>query len=154
MTPTDRLAAKGYQLPPVASSAANYVPFVGAHGMVTISGQLPFLDGKIFKTGQVGQSVTLEEAKVAAGHCALNILAQLSAAISGDWDRVERVVRLGGFVNSPSDFFEHHLVINGASDMMVTALGERGRHARAAVGVSALPLNAAVEVDALVALRS
>jgi enamine deaminase RidA (YjgF/YER057c/UK114 family) len=142
-----RLADKNIQLPGAASPAANYVPWVVTGNLVFVSGQITMEDGEIRYQGKVGEDYSVEEARQAARLCALNLIAQLRAACGGDLDRVRRVVKLGGFVNSAPGFTEQHLVINGASDLMVEVFGEAGRHARAAVGVPALPFGVAVEVD-------
>ena len=142
-----RLAEKNIRLPEAAAPAANYVPWVVAGNLVFISGQITMEGGEITYQGRVGEDYSVEEAQRAARLCALNLIAQLRAACGGDLDRVRRVVKLGGFVNSAPGFTEQHLVINGASDLMVEVFGEAGRHARAAVGVPALPFGVAVEVD-------
>lgn len=143
----------GLSLPEPAAPVAAYVPYVITGNLVFISGQLPRgTDGKI-ATGLVGRDVDLATAQKAAQLCGLNILAQLNAACGGKWDSVEQCVKLGGFVASAPDFFDQPKVINGASELMEAALGSRGKHARFAVGVSNLPLNASVEVDAIFALR-
>jgi enamine deaminase RidA (YjgF/YER057c/UK114 family) len=147
-----RLAAQNITLPTPAPPAANYVPFVIAGGLLTISGQLPIESGAIAVKGKLGGGVSLEDGQRAARLCAINILAQAQAAL-GDLGRIRRCVRLGGFVASTPDFVEQHKVVNGASDLIATILGEAGIHARAAVGVSALPLDAAVEVEALFAVE-
>ena len=115
-----------------------------------ISGQLPMVNGTVAVTGLVGRDVDLDAAQHAAELCAINILSQTRHALAGDLDRVTRIVKIQGFVASAPDFAEQHLVINGASNLLVEVLGERGKHARAAVGMAALPMNAAVEVDAIV----
>ncbi|MCB1970399.1 MAG: RidA family protein [Geminicoccaceae bacterium] len=143
-----RLRKAGLSLPPAAAAAGNYVPWTRAGGTVYISGQLPLQDGKLLHTGRLGDGVSLEEGQAAARACALNILAQLQAALDGDLGRVRQCLKLGGFVASTSGFHDHPKVVNGASDLMVLALGENGRHARFAVGVASLPMNAAVEIDA------
>jgi enamine deaminase RidA (YjgF/YER057c/UK114 family) len=147
-----RLAELGLALPEAAAPVAAYVPAVEAGGLLHISGQLPFRDGKVM-TGRLGETVTLEHGQDAAEACALMLLAQIRKALGG-FDRVERIVKLGVFVNSTPDFTDHPKVANGASELMQAVFGEAGRHARAAVGVAALPLGAAVEVDAIVALRA
>ena len=147
----ETLASLGLTLPEPAAPVAAYVPVVIAGGMAYVSGQVSFVDGKLFK-GRVGDDVSLADGIVAAQGCGLMILAQLKAAL-GSLDRVERVVKLGGFVNCTADFTDQPKVVNGASELMVAVFGEAGRHARAAVGVPALPLGCAVEVDAVVALR-
>ena len=142
-----RLAEKNIRLPEAAAPAANYVPWVVTGNLVFVSGQITMEDGEIRYRGKVGEGYSVEEARQAARLCALNLIAQLRAACGGDLDRVRRVVKLGGFVNSAPGFTEQHLVINGASDLMVEVFGDAGRHARAAVGVPALPFGVAVEVD-------
>ena len=145
----DNLAKAGLVLPEPSAPAANYVPFVRSGNMVYISGQVPFEDGKIAVSGHLGDTVTIEQGQYAAKVCALNILAHLRNAVGGDLDSVKRCVKLGGFVASTPDFTDHPKVINGASDVMVAAFGDAGRHARFAIGVAALPLGCAVEVDAV-----
>ncbi|KPF44033.1 RidA family protein [Rhizobium sp. AAP43] len=149
-----RLAAAGISLPEAAAPAANYVPFVVSGNMLHLSGQLPMEGGRIAVTGLVGGDVGLEEAQRAARLCAINILAQAKAALGGDLGRIVKVVKLNGFVASAPGFVEQHLVVNGASNLIAEILGEAGRHARAAVGMAALPLNAAVEIDAIMEIRA
>lgn len=151
MTVAARLAELGIQLPKAAAPVASYVPVVVHGGMAYVSGQIAFRDGKVM-TGTLGKDVTLEDGQAAARACGLMILAQLDAA--GLLESVERVVKLGAFVSSTPDFFDHPKVANGASDLMEQMFGSAGQHARAAVGVAALPLNAAVEVDAIIALKA
>lgn len=148
----DRLAKLGVELPKPNAPVANYVPFVRAGDLVHISGQVS-LDASGGVRGVVGEDVDLETAKRGARLCGLSLIAQMKAACEGDLDRVVRVVKLGGFVQAGPSFFEIPQVLNGASDLMVEALGEAGRHARSAVGVYRLPMNFAVEVDAVVAVR-
>jgi enamine deaminase RidA (YjgF/YER057c/UK114 family) len=149
---TDRIDRKleelGLTLPQAAAPVASYVPTVLANGMLHISGQLPFKDGQLV-TGRVGDGVSLEDAQDAAKLCALMLVAQMKAAL-GTLGRVERIVKLGVFVNSTGDFTDQPKVANGASDLMVALFGEAGKHARSAVGVPVLPLGAAVEIDAIV----
>lgn len=144
-----RLLELGIDLPEAAAPAANYVPFVITGNQIWISGQLPFRDGKVQYQGKVGADVTTEDGIAAARLCGLNIIAQAQAAV-GDLDNIRRVIKLGGFVNAVSDFTDHPKVINGASDMIVDVFGDAGRHARFALGASGLPLNAAVEIDAVI----
>jgi enamine deaminase RidA (YjgF/YER057c/UK114 family) len=151
MTIAARLAELGITLPKPAAPVASYVPVVVSGGMAYVSGQIAFVDGKVM-TGRLGENVTLEDGQIAARACGLMILAQLQAA--GLLEQVERIVKLGAFVSSTSDFYDHPKVANGASDLMEQVFGGAGQHARAAVGVAALPLNAAVEVDAIVALKA
>lgn len=145
-----RLAALGITLPPAAAPVAAYVPVVVSGNLAHVSGQLPFVEGQLV-TGRLGEDVTLDQGTAAARACGLMILAQLRAAL-GSLDRVERIVKLGGFVNSTGTFTDQPKVVNGASELMAEVFGEAGRHARSAVGVPVLPLGAAVEVDAIVAL--
>ena len=147
-----RIAALGLSLPQAAAPVAAYVPVVVAGGLAHVSGQLPFIDGKLV-TGRLGEDVALEDGTAAAQACGLMILAQLKAAL-GSLDRVERVVKLGAFVNSTGQFTDQPKVANGASELMVAVFGDAGKHARSAVGVPVLPLGAAVEVDAVVAVRA
>ncbi len=144
-----RLGELGIELPETAASVANYVPVARTGDLLFVSGQLPMEDGKVVWTGTVGDLLSIEEGAEAARLCAINMLAQLRAALDGDLNRVKRVVRLGGFVASAGDFTAQPQVINGASDLMVDLFGESGRHARAAVGVNVLSLGAAVEVEGL-----
>jgi len=148
----DRLAAAGVTLPQPNAPVANYVPFVRVGDLVHISGQVS-VDPSGGIKGVVGEDVDLETAQKAARLCGLSLLAQMKAACDGDLDRVARVVKLNGFVQCGPGFFEIPKVINGCSDLMVEAFGDAGRHARSAVGVYRLPMNFAVEVDAVVAVR-
>jgi enamine deaminase RidA (YjgF/YER057c/UK114 family) len=146
----NKLASLGITLPSPAAPVANYVPFVRSGNLLTISGQLCFgADGKLVVTGRLGDGVSIEDGQKAARACAVNLLAQIKAGI-GDLDRVVRIVRLGGFINSAAGFADGPKVMNGASDLMVEVFGDKGRHARSTVGVSALPANAAVEVEGTV----
>lgn len=141
-------------IPAPAPPAANYLPYRVHNHTVYVSGQLPMFEGQLKFVGKVGLDFSLEEAQEAAHLCALNILAQVKAACQGDLDRVESCVRLGGFVNCLDTFTDQPKVINAASDLMITTFGERGFHSRAAVGVNALPLGVAVEIDAVFALKA
>lgn len=144
-----RITNLGITIPVAAAPAANYVPYMQTGNLLFISGQLPLENGKLAASGQLGAGVTVAEGQKAAEFCAINILAQAKAALDGDLGRIKRVVRITGMVSSTPDFYDHHLVVNGASNLLVNVLGEAGKHARAAVGMAALPLNAAVEVDAI-----
>jgi enamine deaminase RidA (YjgF/YER057c/UK114 family) len=135
-------------LPKVSAPVANYVPYVKVGKLIFISGQLPMEEGKVKFTGKLGENIAIEDGVEAAKLCALNIIAQLKSAV-GSLDKVKRCVKLTGFVNSTSDFTSHPQVINGASDIIVKIFGDKGKHARAAVGVSSLPLGASVEVEAI-----
>ena len=147
-----KLAELGLVLPEPAAPVAAYVPVVVAGELAHVSGQLPFLDGVLVK-GRLGEDVDTGRGYEAARACGLMILAQLRAAL-GSLDKVERIVKLGGFVSSTTDFTDQPKVVNGASELMAAVFGEAGKHARSAVGVPVLPLGAAVEVDAIVALRA
>jgi len=144
-----RLSEMGITLPEAAAPAANYVPYVISGNLLTISGQLPLEGGKVAVSGHLGKTVDVAAGQRAAELCAINILSQAKAALGGDLGRIRRVIKLNGFVASAPDFVEQHLVINGASNLIAGVLGEAGKHARAAVGMAALPLNAAVEIDAI-----
>ncbi|WP_298305928.1 RidA family protein [uncultured Erythrobacter sp.] len=151
MSIENRLNELGITLPEAAAPVASYVPVVVTGGFAHVSGQLPFVDGVLVK-GRLGDDVELVEGMDAARACGLMILAQLKNA--GVLDNVERVVKLGAFVNSTPEFTAQPKVANGASDLMLEVFGDAGRHARAAVSAPSLPLGAAVEVDAIVALAS
>ena len=149
----ERLAELGLVLPMPAAPVATYVPYVLADGMLHISGQIPFdVDGSLVK-GIVGSTVDVARGKYAAERCAIGIVAQVKAALGGNFGGVERFVKLGVFVACPADFTEQPEVANGASDLIVALFGDAGRHARSAVGVSSLPRGVAVEIDAIVQLR-
>jgi enamine deaminase RidA (YjgF/YER057c/UK114 family) len=148
-----KLEELGLTLPEAAAPVAAYVPVVEAGGLLHVSGQLPFKDGALM-TGRLGEDRDLDYGQEAAQRCALMLVAQIRKHLGGDLSRVERVVKLGVFVNSAGSFTDQPKVANGASELMVSLFGEAGRHARAAVGVPALPLGAAVEVDAVIAVRA
>ncbi len=144
-----RLAAMSVTLPQPAAPVASYVPYVVSGNLVFISGQLPMKDGKLQDIGKVGKEFTVEQAQQTAKLCGINLLAQLKAACGGNLDRVTRCVKLGVFVASAPGFTDQPKVANGVSDLMVAALGDAGKHARAAVGVPELPFGVAVEVDGI-----
>ena len=148
-----RLQELGIELPAAAAPAANYIPTLITGNQLIISGQLPMSDGALKVTGQLGIDLTIEEGAEAARLCAINILAQIKRALDG-FERFERLLKLGGFVNAPASFTDHPQVINGASDFMVSVLGDAGRHTRFAVGAAGLPFNAAVEIDALIEIKT
>jgi enamine deaminase RidA (YjgF/YER057c/UK114 family) len=148
-----RLAAAQIFVPDAPSAAGNYAPYVVSRGHVYISGQTCRVDGQVAYKGMVGRDLSLMVGKLAARICAINVLSQLKAACGGDLDRVSRCVRLGGFVCSDGTFTQQPEVLNGASDVILIAFGDAGRHARTAVGVSVLPSNSAVEVDAIFELH-
>lgn len=147
-----RLESLGLVLPVAPAALANYVPTVIAGDLLYVSGQISKAADGSLTVGKVGAELTTEEGAAAAALCALNILAQAKTAL-GDLDRIEQVVKLTGFVNAVPSFSDHPKVVNGASDLMVEVLGDKGRHTRAAVGCSGLPANAAVEVDAIIRFR-
>lgn len=142
-----RLKELGIEVTETAKAVANYVGYVTVGNMVFVSGQITTKDGEVLYKGKLGETMSLEEGQDAARLCGINILAQLKAATGGNLDRVRRIVKLGGFVNSTPDYVDQPKVINGASDLMVEVFGDRGIHARAAVSVPSLPLGIAVEVD-------
>ena len=145
----NKLAELGIVLPTPSAPVANYVGFVRSGRLLVVSGQLCLgSDGKLVAQGKLGGGVSLEDGQNAARACAINLLAQVKAAL-GDLDKVKRVVRLGGFINSVPSFLDGPKVMNGASDLMVSVLGDKGRHARTTVGVAVLPLDAAVEVEGM-----
>lgn len=148
-----RLKDLGITIPEAAAPVANYVPWVKSGSLVFVSGQIPLVDGKPEFIGKLGEGMDVAEGVKAARTCAINLIAQVRAACDGDLDRVVRVVRLGGFVNAAHAFTDHPKVINGASDLMVEVFGDAGRHCRAAVGSSSLPLGVAVEVEGTFEIR-
>lgn len=143
-----KLAALGITIPAASAPAANYVPFVISGNLLWISGQISMANGS-FMTGKLAGEADIEAGRAAARQCAINLIAQIKAAL-GDLDRVKRVVKLVGFVNSAPDFTDQPKVVNGCSDLFVEAFGDAGRHARSAVGVAQLPFNVSVEVEAVI----
>lgn len=152
MTIESRLAELGVVLPDAPTPAANYVPFVVTGGLVHVSGQISQNEDGLIK-GKLGADLTVEQGADAARRCAIALLAQARRACGGDLSRLVRVVRLGGFVNSTADFTDQSKVINGASDFLVAALGEAGRHARSAVSAASLPFGVAVEIEGVFEIR-
>lgn len=148
MSLSARLADAGITLPEANAPAANYVPFVRQGNLLFVSGQIPIRDGA-FVTGKLGDDFSVEDGAAAAKLCALALLSQVQAACGGDIDKLQRVVKLTGFVNSTADFTQQPQVINGASDFLVEALGEAGRHSRSAVSAASLPLGVAVEIEGI-----
>ena len=144
-----RLKELGISLPTPMPPIANYVPYVVTGDLVLVSGQVPAVDGKIAVTGKVAAGLSIEQGQAAARQCFINVLVHLKAACGGDLDRVQQVVRLGGFVASPAEFTGHAQVMNGASDLAVAVFGDAGRHARTTIGVPSLPADAAVEVEGM-----
>lgn len=149
MTALQRLAELGITLPVPMPPVATYVPVSIAGQLVTVSGQLPAIDGKVAVTGKLGLNVSLEEGQHAARLCLINVLAQLNTALPGGLASITKIVRLGGFIAATPEFSQHAVVMNGASDLAVAVFGDIGRHARSTIGVSSLPLDAAVEVEGL-----
>ncbi len=149
-----RLKELGIILPAAAAPAANYVPYTISGNTLYLSGQLPLEGGKVAVTGLVGRDVDVAGAQRAAELCAINILAQAKAALGGELGRIRRILKLNGFIASTPDFVEQHLVMNGASNLIANVLGDAGKHARAAVGMASLPLNASVEVDAIIEIEA
>ena len=152
MSVEENLARLNVQIPEASAPRANYVPFKIIGDMLYVSGQLPFEDGVVAVTGRLGDDVSLEEGQRAAKICAINILAQAKAAL-GSLDRIAEIVKLGAFVSSTADFYNQPAVVNGASDFLVEVLEDAGRHTRFAVGAPSLPLNTAVEIDALIRIK-
>jgi enamine deaminase RidA (YjgF/YER057c/UK114 family) len=144
-----RLKELGITLPEAPMPAANYVPFVRSGSLIFVAGQIPLEGGKPQFIGKLGQNFKIEDGQKAARLCALNVIAQVRAALGGNLDEVRRCVRVGGFVNATPDFTDHPQVINGASDVIVQIFGDAGKHARAAVGTSSLPRGVATEVEAV-----
>ena len=148
----EKLTELGITLPEPAAPVASYVPTVEAGGMLYVSGQLPFVDGKVI-TGKVGGARSLADGQLAARACGIMLIAQIKKALGGDLDRVERIVKLGVFVASTSEFTDQPEVANGASDLMEAVFGDAGKHARAAVSVPVLPRDATVEIDCVVKIK-
>jgi len=144
-----KLAELGVTLPQAAAPAANYVPYMLTGKLLMTAGQLPLKDGKLVVSGLLGRDADTAAGKEAAKYCAINILAQVKAAL-GDLEKIRKLVKITVFVASDPGFTEQHLVANGASDFLAEVLGDKGKHARSAVGVACLPLNAAVEIEAIV----
>ena len=149
MFPDQKLQELGLQLPDAPKPVAAYVPSVRTGNLLFVSGQLPFAAGKLLATGRVPTNTTVDQAKAAAQQCVLNALAIVSQELGGSLSRVKRVVRLGVFVQSAEGFYDQPQVANGASELLQIIFGEAGRHVRTTLGVFALPLNAAVEVECL-----
>lgn len=153
MTIEDKLTELGITLPDAPAPAANYVPYVQSGNLVYVSGQISMDDAGKLITGRLGDDMKTDAGAAAAKRCAVNLLAQVRAACAGDLNRLERVVKLTGFVNSTADFTEQPRVINGASDFLVEVLGNAGRHARSAVSAASLPLGVAVEIEGIFQIR-
>jgi len=147
-----RIAALGLDIPQPVAPVANYVPYVVSGAHLYISGQVSIGPDGLIK-GKLGDGMSVDDGAAAARACAINLIAQMKAALGGDLERVKRIVKLNGFVNCTGDFTDQPKVINGASDLMVALFGDNGRHARAAVGAPSLPLGAAVEIDAVIEIE-
>ena len=145
-----KLAELEITLPMVAKPAGSYLGYVISGKQIFISGQVPFWNGELKYKGKLGVDYTIDKGAAAAKICALNIIAQAKLALDGDLDRVKKIIKLGGFVNCLPDFTDHPKVINGASDLMAAVFGDKGQHARFAVGAASLPLGCAVEIDAII----
>ena len=148
-----KLKELSIELDEASVPAGSYVPYVVTNNLVFISGQLPFINGELTIKGRVGENVTIDDAIKMSEACAKALLSQLKAACNGNLDRVKKVVKLGGFVASSPDFTDQPKVINGASDLIVNIFGDKGKHARFAVGVAALPLNVPVEIDGVFEIK-
>lgn len=152
-SPEERLKALNIILPTPAAPVANYVPTMQTGNSLIISGQLPLVDGKLFATGLLGKQVDVATGAKAAHFCMINIIAQAKAALGGDLGKINKLVRLGGFIASTPDFTQQATVMNGASDLAVEVFGDAGKHARSAFGVASLPMDACVEVEAWFELK-
>ncbi len=148
-----RLKELKIDLPETPNPVANYLPYTITGNLVFISGQIPFFEGQLLYSGKIGEDISIEDGQKAARICGLNLLSQLNQACDQSLNRVSRVIKIGGFVNSTSIFKEHALVINGVSNLMVEVFQDRGKHARAAIGCSSLPLGASVEVEAIFEIK-
>jgi enamine deaminase RidA (YjgF/YER057c/UK114 family) len=153
MNISDKLKVLGYELPSPPASVASYVPYVISGNHVFIAGQIPVLNGEALHIGRIGDTLSVEQGQEAARVCALNILAQVNAAVDGDWSKIDRCVKLGGFVCCTPDFTDHSKVVNGASDLIVSVMGDAGKHARFAVGAPSLPRGVSVEIEAIFSLK-
>jgi len=140
-------------IPEMPTPMANYVPFKVADNTVYVSGQGPVVDGKIVYSGKVGKEISEEEGIKAAELCCINIVSALKTSLDGDWDRLDTFLKLGAFVNCDENFTDQPKIINGASDLLVSIFGDKGRHARFAVGSNSLPFNISVEIDAIIKIK-
>ena len=140
-------------IPEMPTPMSNYVPFKVADNTVYVSGQGPVVDGKIVYSGKVGKEISEEEGIKAAELCCINIVSALKTSLNGDWDRLDTFLKLGAFVNCDENFTDQPKIINGASDLLVSIFGDKGRHARFAVGSNSLPFNISVEIDAIIKIK-
>ena len=143
----------GIEIPDMPAALANYVPFKLSDSIVYVSGQAPVKNGELIYTGKVGEDITIDEGINAAELCCINIIAALKKSINGDWNRLESFLKLGGFVNCNNNFYDQPKIINGASDLLVKIFGNKGQHARFAVGSNSLPMNISVEIDAIIKVK-
>ena len=143
----------GIIIPDIPAPLANYVPYKISDNIVYVSGQGPAVNGDLIYKGKVNEDVSIEDGIKAAELCCINIIGALRKSINGDWNRLDGFLKLGGFVNCKDDFFDQPKIINGASDLLVKIFGDRGRHARFAVGSNALPMNISVEIDAIIKIK-
>ena len=143
----------GINIPELSIPVANYVPYKVVNNILYVSGQAPVLNGKLIYLGKVGIDISIEDGIEAARICCLNILAAIKHSIDSNWDRFGEIIKIGGFVNSNPDFTDHPKIINGASDLLVSIFGDKGKHTRFAVGSNSLPLNIAVEIEAIIQLQ-
>ncbi|MEI8395319.1 MAG: RidA family protein [Rhodospirillaceae bacterium] len=149
----ERLAELGIELPRAPSAAAAYVPYTRAGDLLFVAGQLPVHLGELHYVGRIGEQYSIEEGQAAARQCGVNLIAQVADALNGDLERLVRVVKLGGFVNTIPEFRDHPKILNGASELMIQVFGNIGRHARFAVGVNSLPFGVCVEIDGIFQVR-
>ena len=143
----------GIEIPDMPAALANYVPFKLSDSIVYVSGQAPVKNGELIYTGKVGEDITIDEGIKAAELCCINIIAALKKSINGDWNRLDSFLKLGGFVNCNNNFYDQPKIINGASDLLVKIFGNKGQHARFAVGSNSLPMNISVEIDAIIKVK-
>lgn len=143
----------GIEIPDMPAALANYVPFKLSDSIVYVSGQAPVKNGELIYTGKVGEDITIDEGINAAELCCINIIAALKKSINGDWNRLDSFLKLGGFVNCKNNFYDQPKIINGASDLLVKIFGNKGQHARFAVGSNSLPMNISVEIDAIIKVK-
>ena len=143
----------GIEIPDMPSPLANYVPYKVSNNVVYVSGQGPVKNGQLVFKGKVGEDITIDDGIKAAELCCINIIAALKKSINGDWNRLDNFLKLGGFVNCNNNFYDQPKIINGASDLLVNIFGDKGRHARFAVGSNSLPMNISVEIDAIIKIK-
>ena len=143
----------GIEIPDMPAALANYVPYKISDSIVYVSGQAPVMNGELIYKGKIGNDISIDDGIKAAELCCINIISILKESINGDWDRLDNFLKLGGFVNCNSDFFDQPQIINGASDLLVNIFGEQGKHSRFAVGSNSLPMNISVEIDAIIKIK-